>query len=151
MEEPGRRIVQQEMQTGGTALPWADIAAFLHRVIELSLADREAVKSKPGWVFFDRGLIDAAAALERITGESALTLAQQHRYYPCVFLTPPWPEIYIHDGERKHSIEAAIEEYKHLVQIYPALGYTTVTLSRTDVCERADQILATLGSAASAL
>src|SRR5262245_63699753 len=40
--EPGRRIVAEELQRGGTALPWADAAAFARRAIEVSLADLTA-------------------------------------------------------------------------------------------------------------
>jgi len=56
-----------------------------------ALADRAAASALDGWVFFDRGLIDAAANLQFMTGEPALaTLGQSHRYHRRVFLTPPW-------------------------------------------------------------
>src|SRR5262245_25666736 len=94
VEEPGRRIVAQELERQGTALPWVDAVAFVRRAIALSLADRAAAGQTNGWVFFDRGLIDAAAALEHLTGERALAaLAAAHRYHRRVFLTPPWREI----------------------------------------------------------
>ena len=69
VEEPGRRIVSEEMQDGGSALPWVDAAAFARRAIAMSLADRGAAAANEGWSFFDRGLIDAAAALQFLTGE----------------------------------------------------------------------------------
>jgi predicted ATPase len=69
VDEPGRRIVAEELKRGGKALPWADAVAFLRRAIEVSLADRAAADASARWVFFDRGLIDAAAALEHLTGE----------------------------------------------------------------------------------
>ncbi|WP_445304366.1 AAA family ATPase [Neorhizobium sp. SOG26] len=57
--------------------------------------DREHAARSGGWVFFDRGLVDAAA-LEHAAGEPALdTLIQSSRYYSRVFLTPPWPEMSI--------------------------------------------------------
>ena len=40
VEEPGRRIVQQELQGGGAALPWVDPVAFARRAIAMSLEDR---------------------------------------------------------------------------------------------------------------
>jgi predicted ATPase len=47
-------------------------------------------------------LVDAAAALEHLTGEPALaTLGGAHRYHKRVFITPPWPEIYVEDAERR--------------------------------------------------
>ena len=39
IEEPGRRIVQQETRTGSQALPWIDMAAFLRRAINMALDD----------------------------------------------------------------------------------------------------------------
>jgi predicted ATPase len=78
--EPGRRIVKEELASDGSALPWVDGIAFSRRAITMALADRAAACSLDGWVFFDRGLIDAAAALQHLTGEPALaTLGQAYR------------------------------------------------------------------------
>lgn len=145
VEEPGRRIVQEELARGGAALPWHDLAAFARRAIVMALADREAMRDQTGLVFFDRGWIDAAAALEAQTGEPVVArLAAQHRYNQRVFLTPPWPEIYVNDPERRHGFEAALAEYERLESIYPALGYETVILPKVPVAERANFALARL-------
>lgn len=145
VEEPGRRIVQQELATGGSALPWVDASAFARRAIDLALADRQAAQALRGWVFFDRGLVDAAAALEHLTGEPVLqALGTRHRYHRRVFLTPPWPEIYVVDTERRHDFEAGTGEYHRLEQAYRALDYEVVLLSKTSVGERADFVLAQL-------
>ncbi|WP_313526767.1 AAA family ATPase [Shinella sp.] len=145
VEEPGRRIVQEELAKDGTALPWLDLAAFVRRAIAMALADREAMRDQPGLIFFDRGWVDAAAALEAHTGEPVLaTLAAQHRYNTKVFLTPPWPEIYAGDAERRHGLEAALAEYARLETGYPALGYETIILPKVPVAERADFVLARL-------
>jgi predicted ATPase len=69
VEEPGRRIVKEELLGNGLALPWVNEAAFARRAIALALADRAKAIGHGGWVFFDRGLIDAAAALQHLTGE----------------------------------------------------------------------------------
>jgi predicted ATPase len=55
VEEPGRRIVKEEMLGEGLALPWVDETAFARRTIALALADRTAANRAAGWVFFDRG------------------------------------------------------------------------------------------------
>ena len=113
VDEPRRRIVNAELQSGGEALPWVDVAAFARRAIETSIADRDAARLLHGWVFFDRGLVDAAAALEHATGGPELeTLGQLHRHNRTVFLTPPWSEIYVADAERRHGLEHAIAEYE---------------------------------------
>ncbi|ENN89169.1 hypothetical protein RHSP_62324 [Rhizobium freirei PRF 81] len=146
VEEPGRRIVAQELDTGGSALPWADLTAFIRRAIDMSLSDREAAAALSGIVFFDRGLIDAASALQHMTGERALTsYGQQHRYNSHVFLTPPWPEIYVGDHERRHDLSEAIAEYERLIVDYPALGYEVHILPKVGVEARADFVVSTLG------
>lgn len=147
VEEPGRRIVQEQVARNGVALPWADLAAFLRRAIAMALADREVAASQSGWVFFDRGLIDAVVGLEHETGEPVLqALGQAHRYHRHVFLTPPWPEIYVADPERRHGFDAAVAEYERLLAAYPALGYEVTILPKVSVTERADFVLRLLES-----
>jgi predicted ATPase len=145
VEEPGRRIVQEEIGGKGSALPWVDTAAFLRRAIAMSLADRVSARALEGWVFFDRGLIDAAAGLQYLTGEAVLApLSQTHRYHHRVFLAPPWAEIYLTDPERRHGLDAAIAEYLRLVEIYPSLGYEVSILPKIGAAERADFIVEAL-------
>lgn len=144
VEEPGRRIVAEETRTGGTAPPWVDAEAFARRAIQMALADRAATPDDGRWVFFDRGLIDAASTLEAMTGKP-VPLAEAHPYHACVFLTPPWPEIYTTDPERRHGMDAALAEYERLSRDYPALGYQVDVLPKIDVAARADYVLSRLG------
>jgi predicted ATPase len=145
VEEPGRRIVKEELERGGTALPWVDGPAFARRAIDMALSDRTAALDWPGWVFFDRGLIDAASALQDTTGEHALHhLGTTHRYNMKVFLTPPWREIYVTDAERRHGFDEILAEFERLERQYPALGYEVILLPKVSVRERADFVLASL-------
>ena len=145
VDEPGWRIVKDELASGGSALPWVDAVAFARRAIAIVLADRAAAASLDGWVFFDRGLIDAAAALEHMTGKPMLkALGQANRYHPRVFVAPPWPEIYETDPERRHGLDMALAEYSRLLETYPSLGYEVLILPKVGVSERADFILSTL-------
>ncbi len=145
VEEPGRRIVAEELQGEGAALPWVDMAAFARRAIAMAIADHDAARSREGWSFFDRGLVDAAAALQHAAAGDALQRwGAICRYHEQVFLTPPWPEIYVRDPERQHGFEEAAAEYERLVSAYSALGYTLVTLPKTKVGLRADFILGCL-------
>lgn len=145
VEEPGRRIVIEETRNDGTALPWTDIEAFARRAIAMTLEDRQ--KAPPqGLVFFDRSLIDAASALHHVSGDGFIdTLRHAHRYNRVVFLTPPWPEIYRGDDERRHGFDAAVEEYERLLGDYARLDYETVILPKMPVSERADRVLERLG------
>ena len=146
VEEPGRRIVKQELLGEGLALPWVDGAAFARRAIALAFSDRTLVSDDTDWVFFDRGLIDAAVALQQLTGEPALaTIGHAHRYHRRVFLAPPWPEIHVADAERRHNMNSAIAEYERLLDAYTSLEYLVTILPRAAVHERADFVLSTLG------
>ena len=111
----------------------------------MALADWEDASRTPGWVFFDRGAIDAASALQHVTGEPALDRIAPHHYHRRVFFTPPWPEIYATDGQRQHDLQDAIIEYDRLLIDYPRLGYEVIILPKVAVSERADLILDTLG------
>lgn len=144
--EPGRRIVAEELGAGGQALPWVDLAAFARRAIRLAFEDRRRAASETGWVFFDRGLVDAAVALHHAGGEPADAVPDRYeRYHVRVFLVPPWPEIYGRDSERRHGLDDAISEYDRLLATYRAFGYDTIILPRTGVGERADFVLRHLG------
>ena len=147
VEEPGRRIVREEMARGGSALPWLDPLAFLRRALTMALADWTSASGTPACVFFDRGVIDAAAGLQHLSGEPILDqLAPRHRYHPRVFLAPPWLEIYQQDPERRHGLESALAEYSRLLEVYPSLGYEVVLLPKTAVAQRADFVLKVLGA-----
>ena len=111
----------------------------------LAQADYDAADGTAGWVFFDRGVVDAVAGLHHLTGEP--DLAEATRSYRChsrVFLVPPWPEIHVTDAERRHGMDEAIGEYDRLASVYPALGYEVQVLPRVSVAERADIVLAAL-------
>lgn len=141
VDEPGRRIVRDELRGDGSALPWIDTVKFARRAVAMSQADIAAAAPEHGLVFFDRGLIDAAVALEHVGGEPARATIGPHRFHQRVFLTPPWPEIYVCDDERQHAFNAAVEEYERLLTAYPALGYEVVVLPKVSVAERADFVL----------
>lgn len=143
--EPGRRIVAEQQRNVGTALPWVDPVAFLEKALALAEAEYDAARGTEGWVFFDRGVIDAAAGLHYLTGQPDLAaVARRYPFHCQVFLAPPWPEIHVADAERRHGMDEAIAEYDRLAAVYPALGYEVSVLPRVGVAERADIVLAAL-------
>lgn len=146
VEEPGRRIIAEERQRGGNALPWKDVEAYLRRAIDLARNDIAELSGTSRWAFCDRGLVDAAAGLAHITGEPISThLGSEWTYHRKVFLAPPWPEIYVNDEERRHPLFEAVQEYERLLGVYPSVGYEVVILPKTDVRTRADFVLRHLG------
>lgn len=145
VEEPGRRVVRAERGTGGTDLPFANMAGFARKALGVALGDRTAYACSTGLVFFDRGIVDAAVALRAATGAPLDPRARSERYASTVFLTPPWPEIYVADPERLHGFEDAVAEYDRLVPAFSDLGYEVRVLSKSPVAARVDEILAALG------
>ena len=143
--EAGRRIVTEALQQGHANLPWANPEAFARRAIDVSRNDIAAQGTATGFIFFDRGLIDALAALEHVTGAVDFTdYPELAMFDPLVFIAPPWPEIYVQDSERQHGIAEAIEEYERLRAIYPRLGFKLVELPKVSIFERADFVETTL-------
>jgi len=149
IEEPGRRVVREELTSRGDALPWIDGIAFARRITALARQDYDAAGALPGPIFFDRGLIDAAVALEHLTGEPIpADLASRYRYASPVFLAPPWPELFVSDAERRHDFASAVAEYDRLAAAYPALGYEVITLPKLSIAERLAVVLEHIGTSA---
>lgn len=144
--EPGLRIVREESAIGGRALPWVDPAAFARRALAMARADVAAALaagSRP--VFFDRGLIDAAAALDHALGLRAPeNYGGQELFDRRVFLVPPWEENFRSSDERAHSFADACAEYERLIVVYRRLGFAPIILPHEGVEARADRVLAAL-------
>jgi predicted ATPase len=106
----------------------------------MSVADFEAAR---GMTFFDRGVVDAAVAVTASRSEhptSILKLCQ----YDLVFLAPPWPEIYVQDVDRRHSLEKALTDFDRVRLAYSMASYEPILLPRGTVAARADFVLAHL-------
>ena len=140
--EAGRRIVKVQIQTSGTALPWVDMRLFLEEAIVLALDDYEKHSAFSETRFFDRGLVDLILAYSHVTGLTSYDhLLTAKPYASRVFLTPPWPDIYVTDSERLHSFEDAEKEYDRLKNGWASLGYEVVIIPKADVETRVDFVL----------
>lgn len=145
--EPGLRIVKEERANGGSTLPWIDLAAFARRAVEMAHNDLVAARRLTGPVFFDRGLIDAASALEYATG-TALPEAYAgcEALHTTSFFVPPWRENLHSSADRSGDFTEAVAEYERLLDTYANLGFSIEVLPRIGVAQRVDHILATLMS-----
>lgn len=147
IEEPGRRIVAEERAGAGTALPWVDLAAFARRAVEMARSDLASAVKTPGTIFFDRGLVDAAVALQFAAGvPCAETMGTVRPYDDTVFLAPPWPELFETDGDRRHDMSAAVDEFERLQAALEDMGYDIQLLPKLSVEARADFVLETINS-----
>lgn len=133
--EPGRRIVA----AGNPGLmPWTDPVAFSQAAAELAQADLRIALQTKGPVFFDRGLIDAACALEHLCGEA---IDVEGVYASCLFFAPLWPEIFVNDTQRLHGLQEALDEAARLRDFAPRYGYELVDLPLASVEERVDFVV----------
>ncbi len=145
VEEPGRRIVKSELAGDGVLLPWNNMIGFARSALELALDDHRKAKDMQGAVFFDRGIIDAAAVLVDLAADQAANDHLKTQYYNRnVFLAPPWPEIFVQDKERRHSFGDAVAEYERLLNYYSEAGYLIHILPKTSVAERVEFVIDTL-------
>lgn len=150
--EAGRAIIQAEVATGGTALPWADREAFADRMLEWEMRSHEAASARAsvrdGPVFFDRGVPDIIG-YRRLVGlpvPAALDRAARRlRYHRHVFLAPPWPEIFHGDTERKQDFAEAVRTCEAMRMVYGDYGYDVVELPKAPVAERVAFVLAAVG------
>lgn len=140
VREPGRRIIAEARSGKDGALPWNDPAGFARCAIAMSVADHEAAR---GLTFFDRGVVDAAVALQAATGEFPADLVTRHRY-DLLFIAPPWPDIYQTDDDRRHDLEKALSDHDRVAAAWRDAGYVAVILPRDTVAARADFVLETL-------
>ncbi len=138
--EPGRRIIAEARAGDGSTLPWVDAAAFACRALEMSIADFQTAH---GLTFFDRGIVDAAVAITATVGDHPTSAIDRLRY-DRLFLAPPWPEIYVNDDDRRHSLETALRDYDRVRQAYLDAEYAPLMLPRDTVAARADFILSEL-------
>lgn len=147
VQEPGRRIVADELAGAGKALPWVDMKAFALRAIDVAKSDLEAAQAIDDIVFFDRGLIDAAVALAYSGGPTIQeTLGETLPYERRVFIVPPWRELFAEEVERRHSFDAAVQEHHRIELALDTLGYMRTELPKVTVKERAEIVLKEYGA-----
>ncbi len=142
--EAGRSVIQDQVKTGGRALPWADRQLFAEQMLAHELESYRLAQQQPGVVFFDRGIPDVAGYL-RLSGlpvsDDVAKAAREFRYNACVFIAPPWREIFRQDTERKQDFAEAVRTYDMMAAIYADYGYELLELPKASVEERADFVL----------
>ena len=140
VEEVGRRVVREQKLLGGDAMPWQNRARFMELLFGGYVqAYTAALELKPP-VFFDRALpecLDYARSLAGAAQSAALRQVSMLRYNPCVFVSPPWREIYTMDPERTHSFEEGVAYHRAELAAYAECGYSLLPVPRGSVEARA--------------
>ncbi len=102
----------------------------------------------PGYVFFERSVLDALCGLDRVAplNESELSMwLSKYQYCSKVFILPPWETIYVNDDERNHTFEHAESVYRILQEWYHRLGrYEVIEVPKVSVAERCMYVLQAL-------
>jgi len=142
--EVARQIIQEQVQAGGTALPWCDRQTYTLLMLEGSIRSYRAHTPASRPIFSDRGIPDTLcyARLIGFSDESLiLDACRRYRYAPTVFLAPPWQEIYKTDSERKQDFAEAVRTFDQMVEVYRQCDYTIAELPRAAPVARAQFVL----------
>lgn len=141
--EISRSIIQEQLDTGGDALPWKNLAAFSERVIALRAQQHStAPDNEPS--FFDRGIIDVLAYMDKDqlpVPRNWIDMAKKHPYNNIVFIAPPWEAIFTNDEERKETFDIAKEIHVYLCDTYRKYGYNLIEIPKASVEERIEFLL----------
>ncbi|MEB6335363.1 AAA family ATPase [Serratia rhizosphaerae] len=147
--EAGRAIIQEQVASGGNALPWEDRQAFAELMLSREIRAWHSAGNADAPYFFDRGIPDVAGYLTlcQLPVPAHLEQAIAHfRYAERVFITPPWREIYAQDAERRQSFAEAEMTYRVMRATYQQHGYRLLELPRAPLDKRVNFILAALRS-----
>jgi predicted ATPase len=142
--EVARQIIQEQVQAGGTALPWADRNAYTRLMLQRSIESFREHTPAARPIFADRGIPDTLC-YARLIGLRETGLIEKachrYRYAPPVLLAPPWREIYLTDSERKQDFAEAERTHNEMAAVYLECGYQLIELPKVTPSARAQFIL----------
>ncbi len=144
--EFARELIDHQQKIGGDLLPWKNPKLFQEEILRLRQKFYESVPDQR-IAFADRGIPDQLA-FARYKGfaasEELKQNAENYRYAPLVFVTPPWPEIYINDAIRKETFDEAVCIHQAVLETYSGLNYQIIELPLISVSDRISFILQTI-------
>jgi len=142
--EVARKIIREQVEAGGAALPWGDQEAYVNLMLLRSIDSFLAHTPAHGLMFSDRGIPDTLCYSRLIGLQETRYIemaCERYRYARRVFLAPPWKEIYETDTERKQDFAEAERTYREMAEVYRKCGYESTELPRATPAERAQFIL----------
>jgi predicted ATPase len=143
-----RTIIQDRSRRGLSPRPSEHELA--HETLRMDVAHYEHHAATPGWVFFDRSILDALCGLDCIAPLNDQELSVWLAKYPYgskVFLLPPWKAIYVTDDERDHTFEHAESVYGVLQTWYRRLDrYQVIEVPKVPVEDRCTWVLQALAT-----
>ena len=149
--EVARQIIQEQVETGGNAVPWGDREAYTGLMLQRSIESFRKHTPAVQPLFCDRGIPDTLcyARLIGLADTAQVESAcREYRYAPVVFMAPPWEAIYRTDRERKQDFAEAVRTYEFMLDVYREYGYQAVELPQTSPAARAQFVVDRLPSQA---
>ena len=144
IDEPAREILAEQRAIGGNGVHDKNPQLFCDLMLQRAIADYERTAGDGAAAFFDRGIPDIVgyAELFGLDTSEARAASQGHRYDHPVFALPAWPEIYVTDGDRRMTFDAAQAFGDRVRKIYLDLGYSILDVPHDSVEARASFIAA---------
>lgn len=142
LPEMARALIKEQQELDSTLLPWKEHNRFGEELYRRQVDQYH--QAQDGKVnFYDRGILDNLGYLRRdgIANHKLEKDAEQYPYYPKVFYTPPWREIYNQDAERWEDFELMLDINRALLEIYRDFGYQLIEVPRIAPADRVDFIL----------
>jgi len=149
VEESARAIIAERRARGASPRPAP--LAFAREILRRDRLKYAANSGTAGWVFFDRGLVEALAMVHEAQPLPEAQLQAElaaYPFHPTVFVLPPWEEIYSRDTERDQTLAEAVRVHARVVEWYAACGYLLEEVPRVPVAERAAHVVRVLDGAA---
>ncbi|CAM4330711.1 AAA family ATPase [Pseudoalteromonas ostreae] len=144
--EVGRKVIQAQVKSEGSALPWLDKTAFRDEMVLEEINNYENFGDAE-ITFYDRSIIDSYgySKLECLTiSELLLVKCRELGYCRKVFIFPPWEEIYENDAERKQDFDEALATYHEMMNAYTKFGYDLIEVPKASIKERVQFIVGQL-------
>lgn len=143
--ESARPIIAERLALGLSPRPAP--LEFAREIVRRDIEAHEAHCRAPGWVFFDRGLIDGLGLLSEsdpFTDEALRSLLARYPFHRDAFVLPPWREIYATDSERDQTFDDCLRIHDSLVRWYRRCGIVLHDVPPGTVEERVAFVLAKL-------
>lgn len=137
-----RAVIREQVETGGSAVPWRDAKACCDLTTERDIADFDRLAGETRRVFFDRGLMDMYGTNGVPPSPALVEAIRTRRYNTRVFVFPPWREIYATDAERRQDWSQMEAVHQQILRTLPELGYEPVVVPKASVEDRAAFVLA---------
>ncbi len=142
-----RTIIQDRLRRGLSPRPSPH--DFARETLRMDIQNFEQHAATSGYVFFERGVLDALCGLDLATPLSESELRAwltKYQYHSKVFVLPAWSAIYVNDAERDHTFEHAETVNRITQDWYRRCGYQVIEVPMISVPERCTYVLDTLAN-----